>query len=426
MAAGDRRALCLVAGAILLCSCFARVRCGDEQEQQEQEIQRLRSKVASLEDEVGWRKEETSQLESVVRERTAQIAALVGGLEAMQVRNVADDESVVKASTNSAMIEKQIERLGSDLEDQVKKGELLEARASEAEKSLLELGQKLDRVEKINAEQRKKIEELEQDLEHSKVGTQGRCRTVIEKNPRGANSVLYVTVQDKVSEVQRRAKLKAEELANVHGMWLPYWFASRSVHCQELASAKWHLHGKPVLDALMEKVAETLAHAQRLVEPHLQATKNKLLPVAKFHFNSLKNSTKPVAARIVTAYRARKDAIQPCVAKAQEFADHYWQKCRKFSETHVARIAAASEPHLSAIEPYTRPVKSVWRQLVMATSFYHSQVQKGISGFLEESELLDPLSAHRLAWWMASAMFALPMLYTYKIFSATVRKKIQA
>lgn len=42
--------------------------------------------------------------------------------------------------------EKQIERLGSDLEDQVKKGELLEARASEAEKNLLELGQKLDRV----------------------------------------------------------------------------------------------------------------------------------------------------------------------------------------------------------------------------------------------------------------------------------------
>ncbi|EMS59520.1 hypothetical protein TRIUR3_32984 [Triticum urartu] len=89
----------------------------------------------------------------------------------------------------------------------------------------------------------------------------------------------------------------------VHGMWLPYWFASRSVHCQELASAKWHLHGKHVLDALMEK---------------------KLLPVAKFHFNSLKNSTKPVAARIVTAYRACKDAIQPCVAKSQEFADHFW------------------------------------------------------------------------------------------------------
>ncbi|KAM3389294.1 hypothetical protein ACQJBY_011427 [Aegilops geniculata] len=402
--AGDRRALCLVAGAILLCSCFARVQCGDGQEQEQaQEIQRLRSKVASLEDEVGWRKEETSQLESVVRERTAQIAALVGGLEAMQVRNVADDESVVKASTNSAMIEKQIERLGSDLEDQVKKGELLEARASEAEKSLIELGQKLDSVEKINAEQRKKIEELERDLQHS---------------------------NDKLSEVQRRAKLKAEELANVDGMWLPYWFASRSVHCQELASAKWHLHGKPVLDALLEKAAETLAHAQRLVEPHLQATKNKLLPVAKVHFYSLKNSTKPyasaVAARVTTACRACKDAIQPCVAKSQEFADHYWQECRKFSEPHVARIAAASEPHLSAIEPYTRPVKSVWRQLVMATSFYHSQVQKGISGFMEGSELLDPLSAHILAWWTASAMFALPMLYAYKIFSATVRKRIQA
>lgn len=40
----------------------------------------------------------------------------------------------------------QIERLGNDLEDQVKKGESLEARASEAEKSLLELGQKLEHV----------------------------------------------------------------------------------------------------------------------------------------------------------------------------------------------------------------------------------------------------------------------------------------
>ena len=38
-----------------------------------------------VEDEVSWTKEETSQLEDVVREKTAQIAALVGGLEALQV-----------------------------------------------------------------------------------------------------------------------------------------------------------------------------------------------------------------------------------------------------------------------------------------------------------------------------------------------------
>jgi len=39
-----------------------------------------------LEDEISRRKEETSQLESVVRERTAQMAALVGELELLQVR----------------------------------------------------------------------------------------------------------------------------------------------------------------------------------------------------------------------------------------------------------------------------------------------------------------------------------------------------
>nr|XP_051211930.1 uncharacterized protein LOC127329454 [Lolium perenne] len=198
----------LIAAAILLFSCSVRViQCDPVSAvSQQHEIQRLRSKVAALEDEVSWTKDETSQLEDVVREKTAQIAALVSGLEALQVRNVADDEPVVQASTNSALLEKQIERLGNDLEDQVRKGELLEARAREAERRLLELGHKLERVEKINIEQRKRIEELERDLQqHS---------------------------EEKLPELETKAKLTAEELAMVRGMWLPYWFASRSVHCQ--------------------------------------------------------------------------------------------------------------------------------------------------------------------------------------------------
>ncbi|KAM0844635.1 hypothetical protein ACQ4PT_056918 [Festuca glaucescens] len=383
----------LIAATILLFSCFVRViQCDPASAvSQEQETQRLRSKVAALEDEVSWTKEETSQLEDVVREKTAQIAALVGGLDALQVRNAADDASVVKSSTSSALLEKQIERLGNDLEDQVRKGELLESRAREAERRLLELDQKLERVEKINIEQRKKIEELEHDLQqHS---------------------------QEKLPELETRAKLTAEELAMARGMWLPYWFASRSVHCQELASAKWHLHGKPVLDALTHKVAETLAHGQRLMEPHLQATKDKLLPVAKAHFNSLKNSA---------AYRACRDAMQPCMVKTRELADHYWQAFKKFSEPYIARIAAASEPHLSrarvVLGPYTMPVMSAWTRIAMSTSMYHRQVHTGIGHFLESNELLNPHSAHGLAWWMASALFVLPMFAVYRrIFSATVR-----
>lgn len=86
-----------IAFAVLLCSSFLLTQCtvvaasvsslSSHEQEQEQEIRRLRSKVASLEDEVSGRKEETSQLESLVREKTAQIAALVGGLEVLQVRN---------------------------------------------------------------------------------------------------------------------------------------------------------------------------------------------------------------------------------------------------------------------------------------------------------------------------------------------------
>uniref|UniRef100_A0ACD5UTF7 Uncharacterized protein n=1 Tax=Avena sativa TaxID=4498 RepID=A0ACD5UTF7_AVESA len=405
---GGWGALIAVAAAILLCSCSVGVvRCDAASAvSQEHEIQRLRSKVALLEDEVSWSKDETSQLEDVVREKTAQIAALVAGLDALQARNAADDESVVKTSTSNALLEEQIERLGNDLEDQVRKGELLEARASEAERRLLELGHKLERVEKINMEQRRKIEELEHDLQQS---------------------------EEKLTELEREAKLTAEELTMVRGMWLPYWFASRSVHCQELASAKWHHHGKPALHALKQKVSETLARAHGLMEPHLQAAQNKLLPVAKTHFDSLKKSARPyvseVANKCARAYMVSRDAIQPCVANTQGLADHYWQVSKKFSEPYIAAIAAASEPRLSrarvVLEPYIRPVTSAWRNLVTATSMYHRQVQRGVGRFLEDNELLslNPPSAYRLAWWMASALFVLPMLAINKIFSVTVRKK---
>jgi len=59
---------------------------------------------------------------------------------------VADDESVMKANTNVDVLEKQIGRLGSDLEDQVRKGESLEARATEAEKNWHEFSHKLEHV----------------------------------------------------------------------------------------------------------------------------------------------------------------------------------------------------------------------------------------------------------------------------------------
>ncbi|XP_066346877.1 spindle pole body component 110-like isoform X2 [Miscanthus floridulus] len=194
--------------ATLLCLCFVRALCdaasASPSPEQEQEIQMLRSKVASLEDEISRRKEETSELESVVRERTAQMATLVGDLELLQV-NLGDDESVMKANTHNAMLEKQIERLGNDWVDQIRKGESLEARVIEAERSLHEFGRKLEHAEKTNIEQKKKIQDLSDRLQYA---------------------------QGKVSLLENEAKSKAEELAKAHGMWLPHWLAVRVLGCQ--------------------------------------------------------------------------------------------------------------------------------------------------------------------------------------------------
>ncbi|CAL5030163.1 unnamed protein product [Urochloa decumbens] len=355
--------------AAILCLWFVQAQCDvasvAPSPEQEQEIQMLRSKVASLEDEISRRKEETSQLESVVRERTAQMTALVGELELLQKVNVADDESVVKANTNVDMLEKQIERLGSDLEDQIRKGESLEARATQAEKKWHEFSLKLEHAENINVEQRKKIQDLDDRLQNA---------------------------QDKLSELEKEANLKADELAKVHGMWLPYWLAVRVVRCQ-----KW-------------------------------------VPIAKKHFNSLRNTTtvytSAVSKRSTAVYIICRDAIQPCTVKAREFARHYWQECKTTSQPYVSRIAAASEPHLSrasvALEPYMKPVTSGWRSLVSLASEYHHQVQNGVKGFLEDNRLLTPLPADKLAWLTASTLLTLPVLSIYKIVSATMRNKKRA
>ncbi|RLM66211.1 hypothetical protein C2845_PM16G19390 [Panicum miliaceum] len=409
--------------ATILCLCFVRAQCDaaasvgpSPSPEQEQEIQMLRSKVASLDDEINRRKEETSQLESVVRERTAQMAALVGELELLQKVNVADDESVMKANTNVDVLEKQIERLGSDLEDQVRKGESLEARATEAEKNWHEFSHKLEHAENINVEQRKKIQDLSGRLQSAQFA------------------------QDKLSDLEKEAKLNAEELAKVHDMWLPHWLAARVVRCQEVASAKWQVHGKPVLGPLMQKVAEKSTYAQRLVEPHLQKAQNKWVPIAKKHLTSLRNTTTVYTSAIskwsTAVYRVCRDAIQPCTVKAREFAGHYWQECKAFSQPYISCIVALSEPHLSranvALEPYMEPVTSGWRSLASLASEYHHQiyleliagaiqVQNGVEGFLEDTRLMTPLPADKLAWLTASALFALPVLSIYKILSATIR-----
>lgn len=117
------------------------------------------------------------------------------------------------------------------------------------------------------------------------------------------------------------------------------------------------------------------------------------------------------------------------MVKAREFTDHYWRESKKFSKPYITQIVAASEPHLSranaVLDPYLRPVMSAWRRLVMSGSVYHRQVKKGVRHFLEDNELLKPVSADRLAWFMASALFALPMFSIYNMFSATICKKIR-
>ncbi|KAK9157363.1 hypothetical protein Scep_003937 [Stephania cephalantha] len=57
-----------------------------------------------------------------------------------------------------------------------------------------------------------------------------------------------------------KAKLEATSkhklLEEVHGAWLPHWFATHLAKCQSIIVTEWNEHGKPSLDVSSEDFGE--------------------------------------------------------------------------------------------------------------------------------------------------------------------------
>ncbi|KAI3840355.1 hypothetical protein MKX03_005851 [Papaver bracteatum] len=109
-------------------------------------------------------------------------------------------------------------------------------------------------------------------------------------------------------------ELEGKELMDVHAAWFPPWLATHLVHPQSYIVTNWNKHGKPALDAAIEKALEKKNHAQKWAKPHVESVKTKLVP-------ALKEQWVTVTTKTVEVYESSKKTIAPHAEKAQKIVD---------------------------------------------------------------------------------------------------------
>nr|XP_009403038.1 PREDICTED: uncharacterized protein LOC103986684 isoform X2 [Musa acuminata subsp. malaccensis] len=369
------------------------------------ELEQLRSKISALEASILDRtrdlksKDETiTHLEMIIEEKSKTLLSLQSEIESVQKGAGDAEELVKKAHARAGELEKQMAKLRNDIELQNKRRVALDVQAGETEKKVGELNLKLENLQKINDEQKRRIQKTEHALH---------------------------VAEEELMRAQLETRAKSKELSQAHGAWLPRWFAAHINRYLELAATYWKHHAKPTLDVFLHKALEKSAQAQKRMEPHLEMAKNKWIPAIKERWVILATNAEPyvhtLSAKTVEVYHTSKDAIATHVVKVQELGGPYFQAAKRFSKPYIDQVATITKPHFKkvqfALKPYKKRIVRAYGKFHKSATVYHHQVQAGIHEHLKKYELTKPLATKELVWFMASALLALPIFLVYRFLS---------
>ncbi|XP_058113547.1 uncharacterized protein LOC131256625 isoform X2 [Magnolia sinica] len=355
------------------------------------ELEQLKSRISDLGSgikdstrELESKDESIAKMEKIIQEKSYSIASLQGEIESLERKGSVDaQEKVGRAHARAAELEKQVQKLQNEIETQNKRREALEVRTGEIEKKRQELNLKLDKLQKINDEQKNRIRKTEHALQ---------------------------VAEEEMVKAKLEATLKAKEFMEIQGAWLPPWLATHLIHMQFFAEKEWNEHGKPALAIVMQKRWVPVLKEQWLafttfVGPHVES----------------------VTIKTVEVYEASKSTLTPHIVKVQELANPYLQEARKFSKPYIDHIATITKPHVDKVrvtlKPYTNQVVSASQKFLKSAKVYHYQVQATVQDTLKKHELTEPLATTELVWFMASALLALPIVFLYRVLSAIFCKK---
>ncbi|KAF8035099.1 hypothetical protein BT93_C1204 [Corymbia citriodora subsp. variegata] len=341
-----------------------------------------------------------AEKEKIIKEKLDKVALLQSEVSSLQKKGKLDAAAdIEKAHARATELEKQVEKLKTDIESQLKEKEVSESRAIKAEKRMNELNAKLENLQKINDEQKSKIRKTERALK---------------------------VAEEELMKAKIEAASKHKELTEVRGAWLPHWLAIHHSQFQSFIELHWNEHGKPAMNTIIQKTSEKKSQAAKWAEPHLETMKKEWIPAIKEHCLTVKTSLEPhvhsLTTKTVEVYESSKTALTPHLTKAQEVADPYYQEVKKFSKPHIDNIVTVTKPHVDklrlTLKPYTKEVVRVYGKFLKSASSYHHQVQAQIRETLNKDELTRPLATKEFVWFVASALLALPIIILSKFLSA--------
>ncbi|KAF3452719.1 hypothetical protein FNV43_RR03152 [Rhamnella rubrinervis] len=343
------------------------------------ELEQLKFKVLFLEKSINEKnrelreKEESSrQMEEIIIENSDTIAALRSEIESLQEGPI-DDRTLMcqKLFARTGELEKQVERIRKDIIIQDKKKDGIEAQDVSSEKKIRELNLKLEDLQKVNDEQKTVIQRTEQALQ------------VAEK---------------KIMKAKLDAASISTGLNMVNEGWLPHWLLVHLNHFQAL---------------------EKKSQVEDWVALHIEIFKRERIPILRNQCSAciiyLVNKFQQLTAKTVDICCVLKSSIAPHVLEVLKFADPYIQKVTKFSEPYIHQVAMVTRPHLDRVRAKVFPA---YTGFITSTTLYHQQVQE----MLKNSELTRSVATMDLAWFVATALIALPAVFVLKLYSAIFSK----
>ncbi|KAL2544496.1 DNA repair ATPase-related [Forsythia ovata] len=375
-------------------------------------IEQLKSKIHNLEShikektqEVKGKDEVIAAKEKIIKDKSKSITSLQNEIGSLRKKGtLAAEEEVGKAHARAGELEKQVEKLKTDIELKNKEKEGFEARANEAVKKTVELNAKVESLQKVIDEQKTKLRKTERALQ---------------------------IAEEELMKAKSESISRTKELMEVHGAWLPPWLAVHFIQYQSLLEKNWNLHGRPALELAMQKAIEKKAQVEAWASPHVETVKTKWVPAIKEQWITVKTNAEPRVQMLTTKtleiYEVSKNTVTPHIIRVQELVYPHFQELRKFSKPYIDQVATATRPHVDKIrttlKPYTKEIVHAYGKSLESATVYHHQVQDTLQEKLKSHELTRPLATKELVWFVASAVLALPIIILFKICSAVFCKK---
>ncbi|KAK6783930.1 hypothetical protein RDI58_017384 [Solanum bulbocastanum] len=376
------------------------------------QLDELNSKISLLESriddstrELRTKDERIKELENMVDLKLAKLASLQSELQLFQEKGSLNaKELVAKANVHATELERQIDALRRETEAQNKKKNILEISTNEAEEKIQELNLKLESLQRINEEQNVRIRKTKRALQ---------------------------VAEEEMMKAKLEASSVSQQLEEVKEGWLPPWLAVHLVHFRSIVMTYWTEHGRPALDLTLKKALETKSEVVKMAEPHIHSFKTEWIPAMKERSVEFARDARPHIQRLKTKtihlYHESKKFMEPHIMNAQEVIQPYVKEVREVTDPYVDQVSLVMKPHIDKarilLQPYTKKVHRHYRKVKKTVSLYHHQAQENIHHMLKNHHITKPYATKEFAWYLASALLALPVIFLLNLVSDFRRKK---